>query len=683
MPTHAQNITQQQQPFRGVVGKSSVESKEVWTEPVKAPAGAPNVVWVLLDDVGFGISSPFDGVIRTPRKEIVSPFMKNALLSLLFLLCYYPGKTQQTTDRPNILWIVSEDNNTSLIGCYGNPYATTPNIDRFAKESILYKNAFSTAPVCAPSRNTLITGMYPPSLGTEHMRSTYPVPSFVKFFPKYLREAGYYTTNNSKKDYNTVDQPDAWDESSDSATYKKRKPGQPFFAVFNLFVSHESSLHQPLPSLHHDPEKAPIPPYHPRTAEFKHDWAQYYDKVETMDQQFGKLLKELTDAGLAENTIVFYYADNGGVLGRSKRSMYESGLHVPLVIHLPRKYAHLAKDKAGSQTDRLVTFLDFAPTVLSLTGINVPAYMQGQAFLGSQQKHPHDYAYGFRGRMDEAIDLSRSVRDKKYRYIRNYLPHKIYGQHLDYLWKAPSMQSWEAEYKAGRLNEVQSRFWQPKPAEELYDVAADPDNIHNLATDPRYAKDLARLRKANDDWLRQSKDVGFIPEAMLSRLAEQTPLYDYAQQGKYNLNRIIETATLASARHPADAPELIKRLRDPDPVVRYWAATGLTILKAPAARAPLHPLLQDPEVTVQIAAAEALYQLGDKQAGLATLKQALTNTSRPVRLQALNVLQTFGKDAAPIEDVAKEIVARTPLTNPVNDFYDVRAAQTLLESINR
>lgn len=598
------------------------------------------------------------------------------------LLFGFPKAQAQSLGRPNILWIVSEDNNTSLIGCYGNPYATTPNIDQFAKKSILYKNAFSTAPVCAPSRNTLITGMYPPSLGTEHMRSIYPVPSFVKFFPKYLREAGYYTTNNAKKDYNTTDQPDAWDESSDSATYTKRKPGQPFFAVFNLFVSHESGLHQPLPSLRHDPEKAPIPPYHPRTPEFKHDWAQYYDKVETMDGQFGKLLKELTDAGLAENTIIFYYADNGGVLGRSKRFMYESGLHVPLVVHLPKKYAHLAKVRGGAQTDQLVTFVDFAPTILSLVGINVPEYMQGQAFLGNQQKPERLYAYGFRGRMDEAIDLSRSVRDKKYRYIRNYLPHKIYGQHLDYLWKAPSIKSWEAEYKAGRLNEVQSRFWRAKPAEELYDVDADPDNMHNLANDPAYASVLVRLRKANEQWLRQSKDVGFIPEAILSRIAEQTPLYDYVRQGSYNANRVIETAALASSRNPADASALISRLSDADPVVRYWAATGCTILKLTKAKDALRNLLTDSEVAVQIAAAEALHAIGDKDGTVAVLQTALTNASRPVRLQALSVLQTFGKEAAPVANAAKELISNTPMTNPVNDFYDVRAAQTLLNEMD-
>jgi hypothetical protein len=309
--------------------------------------------------------------------------------------------------------------------------------------------------------------------------------------------------------------------------------------------------------------------------------------------------------------------------------------------------------------------------------------MQGQAFLGNQQKPERQYAYGFRGRMDEAIDLSRSVRDKKYRYIRNYLPHKIYGQHLDYQWKAPSIRSWEAEYKAGRLNEVQSRFWQPKPAEELYDVAADPDNIHNLATDPQYARELTRLRNANDQWLRQSQDVGFIPEAILAKIAGQLPLYDYARQGNYNANRIIETATLASSRNPADAGELIKRLTDADPTVQYWAATGCTVLKPAAAKPSLQKLVQNPEAAVRIAAAEALYQLGEKDESLAVLKQALTDSSRLARLQALSVLQSLGKDAKPALAQVKELVNHASAGYSVDTAYDVRAAQNLVDALTQ
>lgn len=595
------------------------------------------------------------------------------ILLAILVVALHPAIAQ---DRPNILWIVSEDN-TILLGSYGDQFATTPNLDRFATESIRYKNAFSTAPVCAPSRNTLITGMYPPSLGTEHMRSAYPSPAFVKFFPKYLREAGYYTTNNAKKDYNTTDQPDAWDESSGKATYKNRKPGQPFFAVFNLNVSHESSLHEPLPALKHDPEKVPLPPYHPATPELKHDWAQYYDKLEEMDRQFGKLLQELKDEGLAENTIVFYYADNGGVLARSKRFMYESGLHVPLIVHLPPKYAHLANQKQGSVSDRLVTFLDFAPTVLSLVDIKVPDYMQGGAFLGKQQKPEPQYAFGFRGRMDERIDMSRSVRDKKYRYVRNYLPNKIYGQYLEYLWRAPSVKSWEDLYKAGKLNAVQSKFWEQKPAEELFDVDADPHNIHNLAGDPKYKKELERLRNANEQWMKSYLDVGFIPEAIIYEIAKTTPLYDYARSGRYNFEKIAATADIASSRNAANTPALIKALGDADPSVRYWGATGLTVLKATSGKDALQKALTDPEPAVRIAAAEALFVTGtDKPGAIAALADALKSDNPYARLQALNILDLTGKDAAPaIPEAEKISVQKAEMFD-----YDIRAAKVLLNN---
>lgn len=578
-------------------------------------------------------------------------------------------------DRPNILWIVSEDNDPFL-GCYGDAFATTPNLDKLASQGILFENAFSTAPVCAPSRNTLITGMYPPSLGTEHMRSTYPVPAFVRFFPEYLREAGYYTTNNAKKDYNTTDHTGAWDESSGKATYKNRPEGKPFFAVFNLNVSHESSLHEASPSLRHDPEKVPLPPYHPATKEMKHDWAQYYDKVQTMDEQAGKLLAELEEAGLADNTIVFYYSDNGGVLARSKRFMYESGLHVPLIVRFPKKYAHLAPQGPGTRTDRLVTFLDFAPTVLSLAGLPIPDYYQGKAFLGKATQPEGPYAYGFRGRMDERIDFSRSVRDRRFRYIRNYLPHKIYGQHLEYLWRAPSVGSWEAEYKAGRLNEVQSRFWKEKPSEELYDVQSDPHNVRNLAGDPAYRRDLLRLRKANENRITQLKDVGFIPEALLAPIAEKQPLYDYARSGQYDLAKIVRIADVASDRAANPAP-LLPALTDKDPVVRYWAATGVTIHRFKAAEKQLVTLLSDPEAAVRIAAAEALFHLGRKDEAVAALAAALKDPVRPARLQALNVLETLGEAARPA------LPAAQALTGGPADQYDSRAAKTLTEHLKK
>ncbi len=601
-------------------------------------------------------------------------FIAISVVASLFLGC------QQQEEKPNILWIVSEDN-SPFLGCYGDTFATTPVLDNFAKEGVLYTNAFATAPVCAPSRSTLITGMYPPSMGTENMRSTYQIPDFVKFYPKYLKEAGYYTTNNSKKDYNTVDQPESWDDSDTIATYLNRPKDKPFFAIFNLGVSHESAVHKSIPndSLLHDPELVPIPPYHPRTPEMKHDWAQYYDKMQNMDSQVGKILADLEKNGLADNTIVFYYSDHGGVLGRSKRFMYESGLKIPMIIRFPEKYAHLAPEKAGSKTDRIVTFLDFAPTLLSLVGITIPDYMQGTAFLGKQAGTPREYAQAFRGRMDERIDLSRSVRDKQFRYIRNYMPHKIYGQYLEYLWKAPSMGSWEAEYKAGRLNKVQSKFWEEKPSEELFDVNKDPHNIHNLADDPAYEAVLQKMRKANHDWVIESNDVGFMPEGMTAKISESIAPLVYAKNNHYDIKRILETAELASSRNVDSLQELINRLQDKDPVVRYWAVVGTIVLKKHSKEAisTLKQLLKDPEVTVRIAAAESLYNQGEKDSVIAVLKEALSSSVRMVRVQALNVLEQMGPDSKP---ALPQILALLKDGQKDSD-YDMRAAKRIQDNL--
>ena len=605
---------------------------------------------------------------------------RRAYLAVAFFFGSFCFAKAQTTDKPNILWIVSEDN-SPFIGAYGDTFATTPNIDKLATQGVLYTNAFAVAPVCAPSRSCLITGMYPPGLGTENMRSTYAIPNFVKFYPKYLREAGYYTTNNAKKDYNVAqDQEDAWDESSGKATYANRKPGQPFFAVFNIGTSHESSIHKSIPTdkLRHDPAKVTLPPYHPDTPEMRHDWAQYYDKVEDMDTEVGQFLADLEKSGEAENTIVFYYSDHGGVLGRSKRFMYESGLHIPMVIRFPKKYAHLAPGKPGTKTDRIVTFLDFAPTLLSLVDVKIPDYMQGKAFLGKQQAPEREYANAFRGRMDERIDLVRGLRDKKYRYIRNYMPHKIYGQYIEYLWKAPSMGSWEAAYKAGTLNAVQRKFWETKPVEELFDVEADPHNVNNLAGDPKYKAVLERMRQANHDYTIGIKDVGFLPEAMMEDISNIIPLYDYARSGHYDVEKVVAAAELTSEGDPKNINKIMKMLSDEDPIVRYWAATGCTILGhyAAPAKYDLMTLLKDKEVSVRIAAAEALTHLGEKEKAVQVLSEALGSDIQMARVQALNVLEQLGPDAKAAFPMVKKLID----DKKKNADYDLRAAEKIMAS---
>jgi N-sulfoglucosamine sulfohydrolase len=577
---------------------------------------------------------------------------------------------QAKGNRPNILWITSEDNNTTFLGCYGNPFATTPTLDRLASEGILYRNAFCTAPVCAPTRSTIISGMYPTSLGTEHMRSTYPIPKSIRFFPQYLRDAGYYCTNNAKKDYNMPEPDGVWDESSKNATYRNRRPGQPFFAVFNIEISHESSLHKSISEPRHDPAKLKLPAYHPDTPEIRHDWAQYYDKVEDMDRRVGQLLADLGEEGLAEDTIVFYYADNGGILPRSKRFCYDSGLHVPMIIRFPGKYQHLAPARPGTRTDRLVTFVDLAPAVLSLAGIPIPPAMQGSAFLGSQQSHPREVACSFRGRMDERYDMVRTVRDKRYRYVRNYNPHRIYAQHVEYLWLMPATRSWERLYREGRCDPAQRAFWEPKAPEELYDLVRDPDEVHNLAGDPAHQATLQRLRKSCLNWMMEVRDAGFVPEGEMVEYSKHGTLFDIVHDKNFPLQRIVDTADIATRRNSDLIPRLLERLDDSHPVVRYWAATGCLVLgeQAKAAVAKLKECLKDASADVRVTAAEALCAVGEAEIGLPVLIESLRHENGKIALHAANALECLGEKARPALQ-ALEQVQKHP------DDYVQRAAR--------
>ncbi|MFB3787258.1 MAG: sulfatase-like hydrolase/transferase [bacterium] len=554
-----------------------------------------------------------------------------------------PPSSGGLPERPNILWITSEDN-SPLLGCYGDPFATTPHLDRLASEGIVYDNAFANAPVCAPARFTILTGMYASTMGTHPMRSRYAIPDFVKPYPSYLRRAGYYCTNPGKTDYNYLtDDKSHWDKG----TYHDRKPGQPFFHVVNIGVSHESSLHKEKPSTRHDPAKVILPPYHPDTPEIRQNWAQYYDQVEEMDQEVGKILDQLEKDGLAEDTIVFYYADNGGVLCRSKRFLYDTGTRIPMIIRFPEKYRHLAPGKPGSRTDRLVSFVDLAPTLLSLAGIEIPAYMEGQAFLGSRQPPPRRYVYLFRGRMDERIDMMRAVRDKQYKYIRNYLPQRIYGQHLEYLWRAAATRSWEREYREGRCNAIQSAFWRKKPPEELYDVTGDPWEVHNLAGDPRYQEILERLRRETTRWARDSRDTGFLPEGEMIEQSRGSTLYERVRQKDFPMERILETAEGASLGNVQFLPELIKRLNDKDPSVRYWAATGCAVLgpRAEPAATTLKERLDDESGDVRIVAAEALCGLGEYEQAVPALVRQFNHPNAMTALHAANVLEALGPEA--------------------------------------
>jgi uncharacterized sulfatase len=554
------------------------------------------------------------------------------------------------------------------MGCYGDRAASTPNVDRLAARGMIYTRIWSNAPVCAPARTTLITGMYAPSTGSEHMRSMVPAPSKLVMFPRLLREADYYCTNNAKEDYNLPKTGKVWDESSKKGHWRSRRPGQPFFSVFNSEKSHESQIRTRPHTLVHDPSTVRVPAYHPDTPEVRHDWAQYYDGVSAADADAGARLRELESDGLAGDTIVFYFADHGSGMPRSKRWPYDSGLHVPLVVYIPERWRERAGTgyTPGGKSDRLVSFVDFAPTVLSLAGIRPPEWMQGHAFLGAVTTPPQPFLFGFRGRMDERLDMVRSATDGRYVYVRNYLPHLIYGQHVEYMFQTPTTQVWKALHDAGNLSPVQDAFWKPKPPEELYDLQTDRDEVTNLASSASHQAILGRLREAQQDLARRIRDVGFLPEGERFRRFPGISPYDGTADPERYPPRIMATAELASRLDPGAIPELKSALADSDCAVRYWAVLGLFMRgQAGVAAAPteLRRALHDRSPFVRVAAAGALGRYGtsdDRERALALLIELADATRNDVfvAIAALSALDALGPSITQV--VAGKIAALTP-----------------------
>ncbi len=551
-----------------------------------------------------------------------------------------PEEVIEPNNKPNILWIVSEDNSPWL-GCYGDSIATTPNLDKLASESILFTNAYSNAPVCAPSRNTLITGIFSPAMGTQHMRSAYKIPDSIQWYPKYLKEAGYYTTNNSKKDYNTSDKPEVWNESSKTATYRNRKEGQPFFHIQNLMTSHESRLHRDSVPRYHKPGDVKLYPYHPDTPEMRSDYAVYYDRLQDVDTEIGKILHHLEKEGLAENTIVFYYSDHGGPVAGTKRFATQQGLHVPLIVRIPEKFKHLTQYKPGTKVTRPVGFIDFPPTLIKLIGADIPEQFQGKPFL--RPENEDNLVFGFAGRMDERINMVRTVTDGKYRYTRNYMPYRPYGQPVQFLWKAKGMQSWHQTYLNGKTNEAQAAFFEARPAEELYDIQKDPYQLHNLANNIAFAKAKQELSQQLTQWQIQNRDAGFIPEAMLQELDTKGTIYDYTHSDAYPIEEIMALAQAAGSGNQEHFSRFLEALKSNHPVKQYWGSIGLLHLKenAEPAVSDMKQIIFKATPFTGIVLAETLYGLDEKKYAFEYLLHALDHEQLMVRVQALNALDAM------------------------------------------
>ena len=598
---------------------------------------------------------------------------KRAFTLLTLVLATGTSPLAIAAERPNILWLSTEDHGPHL-GCYGDKYADTPNVDAFSKRSLLYLNAVSTAPVCAPARTTIICGMYAPSVGGHHMRSQARKPDWLKFYPEFLREAGYYCTNNSKTDYN-IDHniKEIWDESSGKAHYKNRNDGQPFFAIFNQTCTHESRIRSANAKTIHDPAKAVLPPYHPDTPEVRSNWAQYYDRLTQMDKWFADHLKALEEAGLAEDTIVIFWADHGSGMPRGKRYAGWSGLHVPMIVNIPEKWKHLRPPeyKAGGTSKRMVGFVDLGATTLSLAGIKPAEFQQGNAFLGKYVTAPPKYAFGFRGRMDERPDCSRTVMDGKYVYIRNFMPHLPHGQSLHYQLETQTTRVWRRLYREGKLNDVQAAFWKKRAPEELYDIQADPHETKNLAGSPAHTKQLTTMRSALQDFLKTRHDIALYPEGMFHDEAKRhgvTPADLTRKEGAYPVDDILKSANLLL--DPELKPEAVAaELKSDLAARRFWAVLAC-LYKGEhfthALGSNLAALLKDPSRSVQIAAGETLATYPADEIQRDQAMAVLVDNADPTKSSAYHAVSALNAlEHLPILPKAlKEQVLKLPTQDP-------------------
>ncbi|MDB4494438.1 sulfatase-like hydrolase/transferase [Pseudomonadales bacterium] len=609
-----------------------------------------------------------------------SSLVKSVVL-LALLLVFVSGRVHaqeavpaSAHKRPNILWITAEDMSPTL-GCYGDSFATTPSIDQLASESALYTHAFATSPVCSPSRACLINGCMAPTQGAHAMRSQIPIPTALSGFPTLLREVGYYTTNNVKTDYNSGAEnritEAAWDECSEEADWRGRGKGQPFFTVINLMESHQTrSMVWSYPQFQkevqshlsdseiHDPNLVPLPPYYPDTPLVRKTVARYYDCVTRMDQRVGEILADLKADGLYDETIIFFYSDHGSGMPRHKRALLDSGMRVPLLIRLPEKYQAMARSVVGKgDVSRLVNFEDFGPTVLSLAGFDVlPAHMTGRAFLGGLDTSARQYVFGHRDRVDEIMDMARSIRSQDYLYIRNYMPHLGYNQQGAWIDKADIRGEFYKLAASGKASPAQDQYLsKTRPPEELYDCVKDPLNLNNLAYSLDHEATVMKMRKRLHQHLIETRDLGLVPELELWRHARSMPPMQWKSTEQFNPEAVLTAAELVGTD---DYEAIAENLGDQDPAIRYWGAVACSAAEALPERLleQLRQLFDDPSKAVAIEAANAVARHSGDVAAIETLTRWFDHDDRTVVLHAARAIELLAdprsKDA--VLDLANE-----------------------------
>ncbi|WP_299664596.1 sulfatase [uncultured Polaribacter sp.] len=593
-------------------------------------------------------------------------------------------------EKPNILWITIEDTSPQFIGVYGNKNASTPNIDKLAIEGIRFTNAFSTGTVCSPSRSTIITGIPTYKMGTGNHRSNYPIPEFIHGFPYYLKQQGYYTSNNVKTDYNIANEKDfikeAWDESSGKATWANREDkNQPFFSVFNYAASHQSrTMSMPFnwykkyvwDYLSEEDRigdnEFEMPPFYKDTPEMRKQFARVYNSIKLTDNRIGELLKKLEDDNLTENTIIFFYADHGEGMPRGKTNGINYGYRVPFIIKFPEKFKHLSPwGKAGTVSSELINFEDLAPTIISLADGKVPEYLKGRALIGKNRDKERDHLLLSTDRADNGSDLVRTITDGRFVYSRNFMPFMPEMRYIRYLEIAEITQQMRLDYKNNQLNSIQKSLFNQRSTEVLYDIENDSWETKNLIHNLKYKSVLKKMRKQLTEDVLKAKDIHFATEYEIGLISKTTTPYEYRlDDEKYPFKKIYKVAMLSGEKGNKIAKKQIKLLKNNNKIIRYWAVVGLMSQKKEILNCyqkELTKALEDSYPPVAITTAAILYENFQDKKSEGILLKFSKSDNMDLALMTINYLLYVDDKQAFIETIQK--VHKMPKRN-----YNIKAA---------
>ena len=577
--------------------------------------------------------------------------LKTLFITAAMLSIFSSCSPKEQLPPPNIVWITTEDNSVHYMKHFDENGVNMPNVESLAAQGVTFNNAFSNAAVCSAARSTLISQCYGPRLASHYHRKLekVPMPEGLEMYPAYFKKAGYYTTNNNKEDYNIITGENVWDASNGKANWRNRAEGQPFFHIQNFGTTHESCLHFSQETADtfktaFSEEGIFIFPNHPKTDLFSFTNAYYRDKHSFVDKQIGEILAKLKEDGLMENTFIFYYGDHGGVMPGSKGYLYESGLHVPLIVYVPEMYKHLVGYEKGSRANGFVNFIDIPATALNLAGVELPKGIDGKPFLGkgvkTKEVEARDFVYGYADRFDEKYEMVRSVRKGNIKYIRSYQPFIYDGLYNEYRYKQLAYQEWKQLYKDGKLNAVQAAFFKAKPAEMLFDLSTDPYETKNIAKDAAYSEKLVMMRSLMQNQERSMPDLSFYPEYYLIKNAFNNPVA-FGQANKANIERYLSIADLQLLPYSEAKASIEKALTSADQFDRYWALCAASSFAEEAKDlAPIAEKIAKNDATLinKVRAAEFL-AIATKASPVEVMQQALYDSRDEA--EALLIMNSF------------------------------------------